>query len=645
MKRSTQMLILAFAGLALVFAVVSAAFNLPLALGLAAVAGAGAVWAAMMSTTDRTNESAPFPEVVVAECAPVVVVAAAKEEPVLATSTPESVAVVEPPETVVPSEPLETVMPPEASDAPSEAADGIRTRPEPVEANDLLPPCLSSDELTIPLSVEPCDVLEALLRNANMAGNAVSAHLWLEDVGTPTLRLVCAQGTAHPDATPVPAAEGVLGAALSNEAAQHERLPVDDNGDPHAPQWRYALPLLTDEASGVVAIDFADADEPDSTLMDQVFSAMRGLLMGSLALHVARSEASSARQLLETASDLSRLLDPDAVVTSALQHALKLSGAETGSVMLLDPDTSKMRIACACGLPEEVVGDTRVSEGEGIAGWVLASGRPLVVEDLDHKGPQSRRHGVLSAASVPISDDDGVLGVLNVGSRRFHARFSRSHVRALEAIGRITAIALRNARAMTLTQDLFFDTLKALALAMETRDPYTRGGTARILELATSLADKMGLSETDSHALRLAALLHDIGMSAAGDGVTATSRPLTTVEWGMLKMHPQIAAEILDQAPALRQVVPIVFHHHERYDGTGYAQGLAGEAIPLGARILSVADAYVAMTSARPYRAAMTAEKAIDELTSGAGSQFDPKVVAALVELATRDADRFALRS
>jgi hypothetical protein len=635
MKRSTQIIILAFAGLTLVLSVVSAAFNLPLALGLAAVSGACAVWAAMMSTTDRNDARAESPAGPVLSAA--VLEPAARVEGVTAEAAESTLS-----QATETSPELDAAEPLVAEQAPPAIV------PEPAhvaEGGGLLAPCLSPEDLNVPMSVEPCDVLESLLRNAGLAGRAVSAHLWLEDVGTPTLRLVCAEGPVRPDPTPVPAADGVLGAALSHEVAQHERVGSPMSGESQAPQWRYALPLLTDEASGVVAVDFADETEPDSAVMDQVFSAMRGLLMGSLALHVARSEASSARQLLETATDLSRLIDPDAVVNSALQHALKLSGAETGSVMLLDPLSGQMRIACACGLPESVVGDTRVSEGEGIAGWVLASGRPLVVEDLDHQGPQSRRHGVLSAASVPISDDDGVLGVLNVGSRRFHARFSRSHVRALEAIGRIAAIALRNARAMTLTQDLFFDTLKALALAMETRDPYTRGGTARILEIATSLGEKMALGESDAHALKLGALLHDIGMSAAGDGVTATSRPLTTVEWGMLKMHPQIAAEILDQAPALRQVVPIVFHHHERYDGSGYAQGLAGDDIPLGARILSVADAYVAMTSARPYRLAMTAEKAMGELAAGAGSQFDPKVVDALVELTTSDADRFSMRS
>ena len=99
----------------------------------------------------------------------------------------------------------------------------------------------------------------------------------------------------------------------------------------------------------------------------------------------------------------------------------------------------------------------------------------------------------------------------------------------------------------------------------------------------------------------------------------------------MLKLHPRIAAEILGQAPTLQAVIPIVFHHHEHYDGRGYSSGVAGEDIPLGARILSVADAYVAMTSHRPYRFAMPAAKALAEIRDHSGTQFDPRVVDALV--------------
>lgn len=196
---------------------------------------------------------------------------------------------------------------------------------------------------------------------------------------------------------------------------------------------------------------------------------------------------------------------------------------------------------------------------------------------------------------------------------------------------------MRNARAIALAHDLYFDTLKALAIAMEAKDPYSRGATDRVTDLTLGLGRAMAMSPDEIAALRIAALLHDIGMAAAGDVVSVTARQLSTVEWGMLKMHPVIAAEILAQAPALRGAIPIVAHHHEHYDGGGYTGGLAGDTIPLGARVLAIADAYVAMTSERPYRRAKTPAEAMEVLVEESGSQFDPSVVQALVELQAYD--------
>lgn len=585
MNRSRQRTVLIISGLAFLLAVVLIAVDARLALGAAGFGGTFVAWAVVAGITSRDSE-----------------LQAAGEHGSATHSLPH--------------------------DSTAEVC--------------ISPGLATTSDLVNPRSPEPPCVMEALLSNAHLAGAPVAAHLWLEDIGTPTLRLVCAHGPQAPDPTPVPTADGLLGAALASGEARCERTRPTADRDAKA-GWRYAFPFTTDEASGVSVVDFVGRSRPDLTQMTRVTSAMHGSLAGSLALHVARSEACTARQLLDTASELSSILTPDEVVTVALDHALALSNAETGSVMLLAEDGTGMRIVRAHGLPREVIGTTRVCEGDGISGWVLSSGRPLVVEDLDREGPPRRRHGVLSAVSVPISDDRGVLGVLNVGNRRFHARLSRTHVRALEAIGRMTATALRNARAVTMTQDLFFDTLKALALALETRDPYSRGGTARVMRIAESLGEVLGLGESDAYALRLAVLLHDIGMSAVGDAVAVTSRPLTTVEWAMLKMHPQIAAEILSQAPLLGDVIPLVYHHHEHYDGNGYGDGLAGDGIPLGARILSVADAFVAMTSSRPYRSAMSSADAMAELTAHAGTQFDPAVVDALVDLMKQDADTFSV--
>jgi HD-GYP domain-containing protein (c-di-GMP phosphodiesterase class II) len=397
--------------------------------------------------------------------------------------------------------------------------------------------------------------------------------------------------------------------------------------------WRYALPVSAGEAVGVAAVDFQSESEPDTSALPALTAPLRGSLAGALGMYISHQELTTARMLIDSARDLSRMLDPREVLAAALARAMELSEAQTGSIMLVDAASGRLHIALSKGLSEEVVQSTSLSEGEGIAGWVLASRQPLLIEDLAARTPSARRHGVRSAVSVPIADDDGILGVLNVGSRSFPARFTESHMGSMELLGKQTAIALRNARAVVESRALYFDTLKALAVALETKDPYSRGGTERVLEYAEALGASFGLPDHERDALRIAALLHDIGMAAAGEGVVLADRPLTTVERALLKMHPQIASEILDEAPALHNVVPIVYHHHEWYDGEGYLNGVSGEGIPLGARILAVADAYVAMTSDRPYRRAFSEREAMRELTEKAGTQFDPSVVDALRDI------------
>jgi HD-GYP domain-containing protein (c-di-GMP phosphodiesterase class II) len=400
--------------------------------------------------------------------------------------------------------------------------------------------------------------------------------------------------------------------------------------------WRFAVPVSADDVRGVAAVDLRSLDPPDPGVLTAITAPVRGALAGALALYLARAEAETAQALLDAARELTRRLDPDEVVRRALDRALKLSHAATGSVMLIDEKSGHMRIAAAKGLTAEIVDSTDVSEGEGIAGWVLSTRQPLLIEDLPGR-PAVRRSGVRSAVSVPIADEDGILGVLNVGSRSFPARFTDSHMAALETLGRQVAIALRNARAMTSARDLYFGTLRALALAMETKDPYAIGATGRVADIAAAIGRGMHLELRDQQALEVASLLHDIGMGMVGDHVGATERPLSTIELGLLKAHPVLAAEVLAQVPALEAVAPIVYHHHEWFDGHGYVGGLAGESIPLAARILAVADAFVAMTSRRPYRAEMTLAQAVRELKDKGGSQFDPDVVAVFESLLRED--------
>ena len=494
--------------------------------------------------------------------------------------------------------------------------------------------------LVQPDSASPDAVVRALLRNATFAGTAVAAHLWLEDPSSATLRLVAATGSQRPSDRPIPLDEGVLGEAVSSGAALMRPVRRLTSISSETTVWCYAVPVASPDAVGVAVIDFSQSDEPNRDALNEISAALRISVSGALALHVAAQRETDAHTLMEAIRQLSRCLDPEGVTRGALDAAMSMSDASTGSVMLLAEEESSLTIVAAQGLPEEIVTNTQVALGEGIAGWVASSGQPLLVEDLPGRPGRSDRHGVRSAVSVPIADEDGLLGVLNVGSRTFPARFTTEHLNTLELLGRQTAIALRNARAAATAGELYFDSLKALALALETKDPYAQGGTERVLEYARALGESMGLASSSLRALEIAAMLHDVGMTGLASSTSACSRPLSTVERGLIKMHPAIAADILEQAPALREVAPIVYHHHERYDGSGYIDGISGEQIPLGARVLSVADAYVAMTSDRPYRAAKSHEQALTELQENAGTQFDPDVVQAFTDLQGAGADR-----
>lgn len=484
-----------------------------------------------------------------------------------------------------------------------------------------------------PKSPEPEVLAQAMFDNLGRIGTSVAAHLWLFDPATDTLRLMAVAGPLPPAALPVALPGTLLGRAVTTDTevlAPLDRGPFDASD---GSTWRFAIPLGAGEVRGVAAVDFRSEAEPDRAILLRAVPALQSSAVGALALYVSRQETAAARVLFEAARDLTRLLSPDDVVSTMLDRGMALSDASTGSIMLLNPETDRLAIAVSKGLPQGVAESVTVARGEGVAGWVLASGKPLVVEDLPARTTHTPRHGVRTAISVPIADEEGMIGVLNVGSKTFAARFSNHTLATLEALGTMGAVALRNARAAQVSADLYFDTLKTLALALETKDPFAHGGTERVVGCAVALGHAMGLDQSEARALEIAALLHDIGMIATGDASGVRQRPLTTVEWGLLKMHPVIAAELLEQAPTLRNVAPIVYHHHEYYDGGGYASGLAGEAIPLAARILAVADAYVAMTSDRPYRKSMTHEAALAELTEKAGTQFDPHVVRAFRDL------------
>jgi HD-GYP domain-containing protein (c-di-GMP phosphodiesterase class II) len=174
--------------------------------------------------------------------------------------------------------------------------------------------------------------------------------------------------------------------------------------------------------------------------------------------------------------------------------------------------------------------------------------------------------------------------------------------------------------------------LEALAHAIEARDPATRGHGARVSGLAEAIAVRLGWSESKLEVLRLGARLHDVGKVAISTRVLTKPGPLDEVELRVIRTHPLIGARLVGAVGNVRQALPYVLYHHERWDGGGYPTSRAGEEIPIEARVLAIADAYDAMTSTRPYRRAVSHERALEEIDSCAGTQFDPAIAILFVE-------------
>lgn len=180
-------------------------------------------------------------------------------------------------------------------------------------------------------------------------------------------------------------------------------------------------------------------------------------------------------------------------------------------------------------------------------------------------------------------------------------------------------------------QRAYLETIRMLAAAVEARDPYTGGHLERVTHYAVVVARSLGWASDRLSEAEMGAILHDIGKIGIQDAILRKPGSLTPEEWAHMRTHPEIGTQILRGISFLEPVIPYVRHHHERFDGKGYPDRLAGEEIPIGGRLIAVADSFDAMTSTRPYRPALSVEVALAELRAAAGTQLDPKIVDAFL--------------
>ncbi len=242
---------------------------------------------------------------------------------------------------------------------------------------------------------------------------------------------------------------------------------------------------------------------------------------------------------------------------------------------------------------------------------------------------------IRSVMCVPLRTTDDILGALYVDSLSGPGRFKEADLELLAAVGNQAGVAMHRVRLMDELERLLLDTIKAIAATIDARDGYTHGHSERVAALVSQLARELELSESERETAELSALLHDVGKIAVPDAILNKPGKLTAEEYAEMQKHPVHGVHILEniQSPVIKAVLPGVKYHHEKWDGSGYPEGLKGEGIPFLGRLLCVADVFDALTSTRAYRGAMSAGEAMAFIERGSGSHFDASVAAAASRL------------
>jgi putative nucleotidyltransferase with HDIG domain len=354
---------------------------------------------------------------------------------------------------------------------------------------------------------------------------------------------------------------------------------------------------------------------------------------------------------------LAALRSIDLVITSSvdlsqnlsviLDHVRKNLNIDAASVLLLNPHTQLLEFAAGIGFKTSAIQHTRLGIGEGLAGYAVQRRGVVHVPNL-----KNRKTGLLRSLefnnenfivyyAVPLIAKGQVLGVLEI--------FNRAALSADEdwmnflntlagqaAIAIDSAVMFKDLQRSNIDLTLAYDkTIDGWSRALDLRDKETEDHTHRVTELTLRLARRMGLPDAELIHIRRGAKLHDIGKVAMPDDILFKPGPLTEAEWSVMQRHPLIAAEMLKPISYLDPALPIPRHHHEKWDGSGYPDGLTGESIPLAARLFAFADVYDALTSDRPYRRAWLKKDALDHIRKNSGTHFDSSITPVFMEMMT----------
>lgn len=395
-----------------------------------------------------------------------------------------------------------------------------------------------------------------------------------------------------------------------------------------------------EEVLGVLCLNRSLTSEPfteeDLTLLC-LFANEAAIAIGNVQLHEEKERRlKDLSALFEIGQAITSTLNLKEILDLIMHFTAQLMGVQNCSLRLLDKEKKELILKASYGLGEAYIEKGPVKLGQSLVGEVVQEGKPIAAFDLlknhRYEYPEyARREGIYSLLSVPLILKGEAIGALTIYAKSPH-RYLQEEINRLYSLAQQAAIAIENARLYQELHEIYLSLVNTLVAAMEAKDPFTQGHSARASEYAVIIAEEMGLSSYQKEALRVAGLLHDVGKIGIPDTILLKPSQLTEEEWRIIKTHPDLSLNILPEISLPWDIKPIIYHHHERFDGGGYPAGLKGEEIPLGARILAAADCFDAMMANRPYREAFSREETLAQMESVAGHQLDPEIVRVLIQ-------------
>lgn len=349
-------------------------------------------------------------------------------------------------------------------------------------------------------------------------------------------------------------------------------------------------------------------------------------------------------------------LDLDDLMEVILTSAAGLVNAEHAFFSVYNPDADALELKRALGCSRKDIGYW-TEHGAGLAGKVLRTGRPVVVNDYqswEGRHPDPRWSHIRAAIALPLTFDGLVMGALGLAHTEEGRTFKKDDMAVLTRFATLASTVLLNetmciqarhdlTERKRMRQELqkrndhlhetFIATINALATTIEMKDPYTAAHQQWVTRLACAIAGEINLAKEQMEGLRMAGLIHDIGKMNVPAELLLKPRRLTEIEYEAIKIHPRSGYDILKEIQFPWPIAQMVLQHHERMDGSGYPQGISGAEILIEARLLAVADVVESMSSHRPYRDAHGIDIALDEITRNSGILYDPDVVEACLRV------------